>query len=119
MIIEDELQSVLDAYLKAYRAGDAARCASVYSDNAQIFSPYGPPASGRDQIEELHCDWVAEGSPGKRLEIVEAGSDGNLAWCFARYSEGSETGVGYSLNVFERQPGGNWLIRMSNLNETG
>jgi ketosteroid isomerase-like protein len=81
-----------------------------------MISPYGPTAKGRDAIEAAHADWTSEGGENKKLQILEFGGTDSLAWGLAKFSEGEATGEGTSLNVFERQTDGNWLIRMCSLN---
>jgi ketosteroid isomerase-like protein len=115
MPIHDELQRVYDSYAAAYRAKDAARCAAVFTPNGAVYSPYGPPALGREAVAALHADWVQLEGHGKKLTIIEAGGSGDLAWCLAAYSD--EHHKGTSLNLLERQPDGAWLIRICSLNE--
>ena len=114
MSICEQLQKVYDAYAAAYRANDAAGCAAVFTDDGEVFSPYAPPARGRAAIEALHVEWVSEGGDGKDLQVIEAGGSGDLAWCLTAYSDLQETGT--SLNVFQLQPDGRWLIRICSLN---
>lgn len=116
MTIRSELQSLLDAYAKAYQAGDASACAKMYAPDGELHSPYAPPARGRSEIEALHKVWTQDVSGEKKLVIVHLGASGDLAWCLATYSEGHVTGNGTSLNVLERQVDGSWLVRMSSLN---
>ena len=118
MSIRDDLQEICDMYVAAYRAGDAAGCAAIFTEDAEVHSPYGPPARGRRAIEALHGEWVQHTSSNKTLQVIEAGNSGDLAWTLAAYSEGEVVGNGTSLSVFERQPGGGWLIRMCSLNST-
>ncbi|WP_027036488.1 YybH family protein [Mesorhizobium ciceri] len=118
MSISDELQELWDIYVAAYRAGDAAGCASIFTDDAEMHSPYAPPARGRAAIEALHGVWTQHATPDKTLAVIEAGGSGDLAWSLAAYSEGEATGNGTSLSVFEHQAGGGWLIRMCSLNSS-
>jgi len=118
MDIRDELQRLYDTYVAAYRAGDAAGCAAIFTDDAELFSPYGPTARGRSAIRQTHEEWTSEGGENKAITVIEAGMSGDLAWCLAEFSEGETTGEGTSLNVLERQPDGGWLIRMCSLNAT-
>ncbi|TIV19499.1 MAG: DUF4440 domain-containing protein [Mesorhizobium sp.] len=118
MSIRDDLQEIWDFYVAAYRSGDAAGCAAIFTDDAEVHSPYGPPARGRAEIEALHGVWVQHAGPNKTLEVIEVGSSENLAWTLAAYSEGEAVGNGTSLSVFERQPNGGWLIRVCSLNST-
>jgi ketosteroid isomerase-like protein len=118
MSIRDELQGLWDIYVAAYRAGDAAGCASIFTDDAEVHSPYAPPARGRAAIEALHGIWTQGAGTDKTLAVIDAGTSGHLAWSLAAYSEGEATGNGTSLSVFERQVGGGWLIRMCSLNSS-
>ncbi|MEP1209238.1 MAG: nuclear transport factor 2 family protein [Rhizobiaceae bacterium] len=118
MDFKNECQGVLDHYLACYRAKDAAGCAGSYSVDAELYSPYGPPAIGRIAIEASHREWLAEDGSGsnKVIEVVSAGLSGDIGWCLAHYSDGPEEN-GTSLNVLERQADGTWLIRQCSLNE--
>ncbi|TIM63805.1 MAG: hypothetical protein E5Y60_24265, partial [Mesorhizobium sp.] len=69
-------------------------------------------------IAALHKLWTRDGPGDKQLVVVDAGGSGDFAWCLATYSEGLPTGNGTSLNVFERQPDGRWLIRVCSLNSS-
>ena len=118
MSIKGELQILWDAYAKAYTLGDAAACGAMFTADAELHSPYAPPAIGRDAIVALHAVWTQGHGEGaeKKITVLQAGRSGDLAWCLASYSEGLETGNGTSVDVFERQGDGSWLIRMCSLN---
>jgi ketosteroid isomerase-like protein len=109
-------QNLLDEYVASYRAMDAVGCASVFSTDAELYSPYGPPAIGRAAIEAIHREWVAEGADEKEIKVVDAGVSEDVGWCVAHFSEGA-TGSGRSLNVLERQLDGNWLISRCSIND--
>ena len=117
MNFKDECQKLFDHYVAYYRAGDAVGCASVYSPDAELYSPYGPPAFGRGAIQATHEDWVQEGAENKMINVTGAGCEGGLGWCVANFSEGS-TGSGSSVNVLSRQADGRWLITHCSLNES-
>lgn len=117
MPLRDELQQQLDAYVTAYRGQDAKACASFFTPNALIMSPFSPAARGTTAILDVHQEWTAEEeAKNKKLNIVEFGGSTDLAWCLVEFSEGA-TGQGTSLMVFERGANGAWLIRMCSLNE--
>jgi uncharacterized protein (TIGR02246 family) len=115
MSIKEELQGLMNAMAKAYRAGDAAGCASLFVPDGELYSPYAPPARGRGAIEALHQEWT-QGGENKQLNVIDAGCSGDLAWCHTAYSEGEVSGDGTSLSVLERQANGQWLIRICMLN---
>ena len=116
MAIIDDFQNLFDTYVAHYRIKDALGCASVFSSQAEMYSPYGPPAIGRAAIETTHREWVELGGENKILKVIGAGCSGDLGWCLARFSEGT-TGNGISLNILERQTDGIWLITHCSLNE--
>lgn len=116
MNFQEQCQQLLDRYVSYYRDGDAAGCASVYSAEAEMYSPYGPPAIGRRAIEAAHKEWVEEGADSKQINVLSAGSNGDLGWCIANFSEGS-TGSGSSMNILARQLDGSWAITHCSLNE--
>ena len=116
MDFQEECQQLLDRYVTYYREGDAAGCASVYSPEAEMYSPFGPPAIGRQAIEAAHKEWVEEGADQKQINVLSAGRSGDLGWCIASFSEGA-TGSGFSMNILARQPDGRWAITHCSLNE--
>ena len=118
MSIRDDLQKLFDLYAAAYQAGDATACATMFALNGELYSPYAPPARGRAAIEALHQVWTQEGGSSKHVIVIDAGGSGDLAWCLATFSEGQVTGDGTSLNIFERNADGDWLIRICSLNSS-
>lgn len=111
-----DFQSLFDFYAARYRAGDASGCAALFAPDAELYSPYGPPTVGRAAIEAAHLDWLDDDAETKTIEVVSAGSSGQLGWCLAHFSEGGD-GHGTSLNVLQRELGGNWLILRCSLND--
>ncbi len=110
------MQRLFDRYVASYRTKDAAGCASRFSAEAELYSPYAPPAIGKPAITAIHQEWVGEGGENKQLEVMNAESSGHIGWCLVRFSEGT-TGSGTSLNVLQRQFNGAWLITHCSLNE--
>jgi ketosteroid isomerase-like protein len=110
VLTKDELQAFLDRMARAYSAGDATACAEMFTENAQLHSPFAPPAIGRDAIRALHEEWTGDDG-AKRFIILDYGSGPDLAWCVSRFSEGGGTDDGTSLIVLERQSTDNWLVR--------
>jgi ketosteroid isomerase-like protein len=117
MNFREECQQLLDQYVSYYREGDAAGCASVYSLEAELYSPFGPPAIGRQAIEATHKEWVEDGAENKQITVISAGYSDDLGWCIARFSEGT-TGSGSSMNILARQPDRSWAITHCSLNES-
>jgi len=116
MGFKNDCQKLLDQYVSYYRSGDAVGCASVYTVEAELYSPFGPPAIGRAAIKVTHEEWFEEGADNKQIKVMSAGCSGDLGWCVACFSEGT-TGNGSSVSVLKLQPDGRWLITHSSLNE--
>jgi uncharacterized protein (TIGR02246 family) len=112
---EVQAQSLMDQMAAAYRAGDAAGCAALFTADATLLSPYAPATRGRDAIEALHAVWTTPAN-SKQLTVIEAGQSGDLGWCLAAYSEGDFAGNGTSLCTLVRQQDGTWQIRLCSLN---
>lgn len=111
-----DFQALLDRMTAAYRAGDAGACAAMFTIDAQLHSPYAPPAVGRAAIEALHREWVGDGVDDKELYVTEAGGSGGSAWSLNRYSEHAGEIQGTSLIVWRLDEDGKWRVRMCSLN---
>jgi uncharacterized protein (TIGR02246 family) len=112
--LRDDLQALCDTYVAAYRQGDAAGCAAVFTADGVMFSAFAAPARGRAAIAAQHADWTA-GGEGKTLTVVDCAGSGDVAWFLATFAEGHETGEGISLNACSREPGGPWRISVCSL----
>jgi len=110
MLTRPELQAFLDRMAEAYSAGDARACADMFCEQAQLHSPFAPPAIGRAAIRALHEDWTGDGG-AKSFAVLDHGGNAGLAWCLCRFSEGAVNGDGTSLLVLEPGPDGDWLVR--------
>jgi ketosteroid isomerase-like protein len=116
MTVLPAFQSLLDRMTAAYRVGDAAACAAMFTPDAQLHSPYAPPAIGRAAIEALHTEWVGDGVEDKELRVIEAGGSGVSAWSLNRYTEHGGQIQGTSLIVWQLEADGEWRVRMCSLN---
>lgn len=117
-------QAVIDRYLAACAAADAAGCAALYAENGEVHSPFGPPAIGQAQIEAAHLSWFEDGETNKLMAVTRAGTDGNLGDCLVGFEADvpGENGHmerfrGTSLNVMERRSDGVWTIKLTSPNE--
>lgn len=111
-----ECQALFDRYVQSYRAGDAAGCGSIYSEDAVLYSPYGPTARGRAAIVALHEEWLREDASTKVIRVKSAFSTGADGVCVAVFAEhGQDEGV--SFNLLRAVGSGTWEIVESSLNE--
>ena len=123
MTIKSEMQALVDAWVEVYSAGDIDGALAFYSDDAAIYSPYGPAAIGIEALRATHAAWHASGETNKKVVVLNAESDGNLAYWLASYSgdypqpDGTVlTECGVSVNVAKRQADGMWRFIVSSLN---
>lgn len=118
-----EIQPVIDRYLAAYAAHDADACAALYSDDAVVISPFGPPAIGRAEIAAAHRAWFADGETGKTMTVLRAGIAGDIGHCLVAFSAdvpgdtAPERFHGASLNTLIRTAEG-WRLTLTSLNAT-
>jgi uncharacterized protein (TIGR02246 family) len=111
------LRAALAAYFDAANASDAARWASLYTEDAVMMPPNSPVVQGRAAIEL----WLAmlpvriTDAEGTALEAEGAGS---VAYVRGTYSMNLQIpGVpesvpqeGKLLQIYARQPDGSWLL---------
>lgn len=113
---EADCLAFFDGYVQSYRVGDAAGCGSIYSEDAVLYSPYGPTARGRDAIVALHEEWLQDDTSTKEIRVKTAFSTGSDGVCVAVFAEnGLDEGV--SFNVLRADGDGGWEIVESSLNE--
>ena len=111
------LRAALAAYFDAANAGDAARWASLYTEDAVMMPPNSPVVEGRGALES----WLAilpvkiTNAEGTALEVEGAGS---VAYIRGTYSMSlqipsvpeSVPQQGKLLQIYARQPDGSWLL---------
>jgi len=119
----DQIHALIAQYLDAYEARDAAGCVAVYTEDARILSPWGPPIRGENAIIAAHLNWFEEGETNKVMQIADLRIDAALAICLVRYGadipadDGPTRVFGASLNALCRQPAGGWKISHTSLSE--
>ena len=65
---EQAIRAQVDAFVKAFNAGDAKAAAAFYTSDAQMIDPTGEVADGRPAIEEEYRALFSE-NPGLTIEI--------------------------------------------------
>ena len=94
------LEAMLEAYLAAWRRGDAARCAAFYADDARMEDPLLPePLEGRDRIGRYFTRGFAQrpADTTRRILGVAAG-EGRI---FFEWSIESARGGSRGISVWE------------------
>ena len=83
---KEQLMQSVNAYMAAYSAKDSNGCARIFTSDGALFSPYGPPARGREAIAATHLEWFAENEEDKRLEVLEFHENGESGSCLLGWS---------------------------------
>ena len=83
---KEKLMNLVGSYLSAYSTQDSEGCARAFTPNGVLFSPYGPPARGRQAIAETHSEWFAEEEDDKCLEVLEFHQAGDSGHCLLGWS---------------------------------
>jgi ketosteroid isomerase-like protein len=106
----------------AMNDGDVEGCLGFHTADGAIYSPYGPPAMGREALRATYRDWLGAGERKKRFRVRAAGGCEALGWCLLDYSSDFPDGAGtlvtergQSLNVMELGSDGVWRAKVSSL----
>jgi ketosteroid isomerase-like protein len=120
------IHAVDQLWVKAYNAGDADTVAGLYDENAVLFPPGAPAASGRAAIRAfLAKDMAASAKDGLAFSLgpkPDGGVSGDLGWASATYvakdKGGKVVDAGKYLSV-SRKTGGKWLYVRDTWNSDG
>jgi uncharacterized protein (TIGR02246 family) len=69
-----EIQKSIDAYVAAFNAGDAAKLASLFSEQGEMFAPDGERTQGREAVEKQMAEYFASAKDAK-LELADTQID--------------------------------------------
>jgi len=115
--VEQAIDALAQKYADAWKAGDAAGCASIYSDDADVIDFMGMSAKGKAAIQESITQTLGT-YPGSSIQIVRTGihpvsadvvvSDGTWEVTSAQAPEGAPTKGFYTI-VLAKQ-GDAWQV---------
>ena len=82
---------IADAYVAAVNAGDAAKVAELYAENAVDMPPHQKPLKGRTAIrnyyEQMFKGGLAAEFSNLRLQRMESRTEGNVGYETGQYSQ--------------------------------
>lgn len=107
------------AYNDAFNQGDATACAALFSEDITLLPPGEPIIRGRQAFEECYEARIKESQGQTHTnELVDFGVDGDLAYEIGTYAVlGSDPPErGKFVNIFKRQPDGQWMPTVSIFN---
>lgn len=122
MPIQAKIEALIDRYVDAYNRHDLSAIGTLYTEAASLYSSYARAAVGHPAVMEAHKDMFEANEQNKRLSLIHAEADGDLAYCVIRYAGDfpdeagnliTETGI--SMNVLKRRGEGHWQIHVTSL----
>lgn len=103
-----ELDRVLRDYERAWRAGDAAALAALFTEDGFILQSNRPPTRGRTAIRAAY---EGQGGAPLRLRALAFSAEDTIGYIIGAYGYGAGPGdTGKFTLTLRRQPGGPWLI---------
>ncbi len=116
MEIRQAIEDFNARFVEAFNRGDAAACADSFG--LTVLPPNQQTVRGRQAIEVLCKDMIEEVGGNASVNIVEVGSDGDLAYQVATYAfdGGPISDVGKFVEIFKRQADGSWKLHVTIFN---
>ena len=118
------IEQVNAQVMAAFKAGDAAAIASLYSDTAKMLPPDATEIAGREAIQELWQSWLDDGLKDLTLEAIEVEASGDLAYEIGSFSMQAPaenntmmTATGNYVVVWKRGADGNWRLHVDTWND--
>ena len=100
----DALRAMLDAYIAAWRRGDATTCIGFYAGDARMDDPFLPaPLEGRDHIEEYFVRGFAKRPADTTRELVNVATGEDRI--FFEWIVDSSRGGSRGISVWEIEDG--------------
>jgi uncharacterized protein (TIGR02246 family) len=84
--VRDVVAAAAEAFMNAYRDGDAATVAALYTADAQIFPPGMGTITGRSAIQAFWQGAMDSGIRSVQLEIAEAEAYGDTAIAIQKHT---------------------------------
>jgi uncharacterized protein (TIGR02246 family) len=122
--VRQAIEQVNSQFVEAYKAGDAATIASLYTDTAKMLPPDATEIAGQDAIQNLWQSWIDDGLKDLTLEAIEVESSGDLAYEIGQFSlqapaenDAMVTATGNYVVVWKRGGDGNWRLHVDTWND--
>jgi uncharacterized protein (TIGR02246 family) len=123
--VREAITSANQNFMDAFRRGDAAAIAALYTDEARLLPPDAQMMRGREAIQSFWQGAMSMGITEAKLETVEVEAEGNLATEVGRFALTAqpESGEGTTLTgkyvVVWKNQGGTWKLHVDIWNTNG
>lgn len=123
--VRDAIEQTNAQFVEAYKAGDAATIATLYTATAKMLPPDATEVAGREAIQSLWQSWLDAEPSDLTLETTDVESSGDLAYEIGLFSfqppagdTSMVTATGNYLVVWKHDADGNWRRHVDTWNDT-
>ena len=123
--VQAAITSTNQKFMDAFKRGDAAGIAALYTDEAKLLPPGNQMMSGREAIESFWRGAMNMGIKEAKLETVRVEAEGNLAYEIGRFAltvqpeSGESTTLTGKYVVVWKNQGGTWKLHADIWNTNG
>jgi uncharacterized protein (TIGR02246 family) len=122
--VRQAIEQVNARFVEAFKAGDAATIASLYTETAKMLPPDATEIAGREAIQAEWQSWIDGGFKDLTLEAQEVEASGDLAYEIGSFSlqvpaENNDmvTASGNYVVVWKRGAEGSWRLQVDTWND--
>lgn len=122
--VRHAIEQVNARFVEAYKAGDAATIASLYTETAKMLPPDATEVAGREAIQNLWQSWIDDGLEDLTLEAIDVEASGDLAYEVGLFSlqvpaenNVMATAGGNYVVVWKRDADKSWRLHIDTWND--
>jgi uncharacterized protein (TIGR02246 family) len=123
--VRDAIEQADAQFVEAYKDGDAAAIATLYTETAKVLPPDATEVTGREAIQSLWQSYLDAGLKDLTLATTKVESDGNLAYEIGDFTiqvpaedKSMVTATGNYLQLWKHDTDGNWRLHVDTWNDT-
>jgi uncharacterized protein (TIGR02246 family) len=122
--VRQAIEQVNARFMEAFKAGDAATIASLYTETGKMLPPDAAEIVGREAIQAEWQSWIDGGLKDLTLEAQEVEASGDLAYEVGAFSlqvpaenDAMATAGGNYVVVWKRVAEGSWRLHVDTWND--
>jgi uncharacterized protein (TIGR02246 family) len=122
--VRQAIEQVNARFMEAFKAGDAATIASLYTETGKMLPPDAAEIVGREAIQAEWQSWIDGGLKDLTLEAQEVEASGDLAYEVGAFSlqvpaesDDMVTAGGNYVVVWKRGAEGDWRLEVDTWND--
>jgi uncharacterized protein (TIGR02246 family) len=122
--VRQAIEQVNARFVEAFKAGDAATIASLYTETAKMLPPDASEVIGRKAIQELWQGAISDGVKDLTLKAIDVEACGDLAYEVGSFSievpaenNAKRTAGGNYLVIWQRGADGQWRLHIDTWND--